>query len=92
MTSKRLEAVVSGRVQGVSFRYYTQRKAMDLGVVGWVRNEPDGTVRTVAEGEDSALKSFREFLDVGPPYAEVTSVEEQWKEATGEFERFRITH
>lgn len=90
--AKRLEAVVSGRVQGVSFRYYTQRKAMELGVVGWVRNESDGTVRTVAEGEDSALQSFREFLDVGPPYAEVTSVEDHWREATGEFERFRITH
>jgi acylphosphatase len=89
---KRLEAVVSGRVQGVSFRYYTQRKAVELGVVGWVRNESDGTVRTVAEGEEPALRGFREFLEVGPPYAEVTSVEEHWKEATGEFERFRIVH
>ena len=90
--SKRLEAVISGRVQMVSFRHYTQQKALELGVVGWVRNEPEGTVRTVAEGEDSALRSFREFLDVGSPYAEVESVECEWEEATGELDRFRIVH
>ena len=55
--SRRLEAVISGRVQMVSFRHYTQQKALELGVVGWVRNEPDGTVRTVAEGEEAASGS-----------------------------------
>ena len=89
---KRLEAVVEGRVQGVSFRYYTQQKAMELGVKGWARNESDGTVRTVAEGEEATLESFLEFLNGGSPYAKVASVDFEWKAATGEFERFRIVH
>ena len=88
---KRLEAVVSGRVQGVSFRYYTQRKAMEFGVVGWVRNESNGTVRLVAEGPEESLQPLLEFIKQGPPYAQVSKCEFSWEEARGEFERFRIT-
>lgn len=90
MSQKRLEARVSGRVQGVSFRYYTQKKAMEVGVVGWVRNEPDGTVRLAAEGEEAGLNKLLEFVKVGPPYARVDRCDFDWKEYTGDFERFRI--
>jgi acylphosphatase len=91
MSQKRLEAVVSGRVQGVSFRYYTQRKAMEVGAVGWVRNQPDGTVSLVAEGAESSLNSLLEFIKVGPPYAQVAECDFRWEAPRGEFERFRIT-
>jgi acylphosphatase len=51
LARKRIRAVVQGRVQGVFFRAYTQEEAQRLGLVGWVRNRPDGTVEAVAEGE-----------------------------------------
>lgn len=89
---KRLEAVVSGRVQGVSFRYYTQRKAIELGVVGWVRNETNGNVRLVAEGSEEGLQGLLEFIKEGPPHARVSECDFQWSEPQGQFKRFRIAH
>lgn len=92
MSEVRLEATVSGRVQGVSFRYYTQRTALSLGVVGWVRNEFNGNVRLVAEGEREKLEELLAFVHEGPSYARVSGVEFEWGEATGEFGRFQIIH
>jgi acylphosphatase len=85
---KRIQAVVCGRVQGVSFRYYTQREAQRLGVTGWVRNQPDGSVMTVAEAADETLDTFIQFLHQGPPSARVTQVDLEWFPATGEFSEF----
>ena len=67
-------ATVSGRVQGVGFRYTAQRVAARLGLVGWVMNLPDGTVRTWAQGPDEAVARFLGFLEEGPPAARVTTV------------------
>ena len=92
MSEVRLEATVSGRVQGVSFRYYTQRTALSLGVVGWVRNEFNGNVRLVAEGEREKLEELLAFVHEGPSYARVSGVGFEWGEATGEFGRFQIIH
>jgi len=86
----RLHAVIHGRVQGVNFRYYTLRTAERLGLVGWVANRWDGTVETVAEGEQEALESFLAFLNRGSPSALVTRVDESWQTATGDFDRFRV--
>lgn len=63
--------LVTGRVQGVSFRYYTQQKAIELGVKGWVRNLADGRVEVMACAEPTALNRFNEWLQHGPPAAEV---------------------
>ena len=92
MSEVRLEATVSGRVQGVSFRYYTQRTALSLGLTGWVRNESNGDVRLVAEGERGKLEELLEFVHEGPSYARVSGVESEWGEATGEFGRFQVTY
>ena len=92
MSEVRLQATVSGRVQGVSFRYYTQRTALSLGLTGWVRNESNGDVRLVAEGEREKLEELLEFVQEGPSYARVSGVEFGWGEATGEFGRFQIIH
>ena len=87
----RLEAVVSGRVQGVGFRRYVRGWARRLALGGWVRNEPDGTVRLVAEGDRAALDRLVRLLWGGPPTADVTDVTTSWREAEGAFESFEVT-
>ena len=67
---------VSGRVQGVGFRYFVIRLGRSCGVRGAVRNELDGTVTAVAEGDEDALARFRAGLESGPPAARVESVDE----------------
>lgn len=89
-SSKRLDAIIYGRVQGVSFRYYTQREARRLGLTGWVTNLPDGTVRAIAEGPDTAVRQFTAFLNQGPPAARVEHVKADWLPATNEFQNFSI--
>ncbi len=84
----RLDAIVHGHVQGVFFRQTAIREAKALGLTGWVRNEPDGTVRTVAEGNDPALEQYLAFLHDGPPEARVTNVDERWSEASGKYADF----
>lgn len=69
----RARVVVSGRVQGVGFRYYTARRAAELGVVGFVRNEPDGSVLVEAEGEPEAVADLVQWLRHGPQGARVRS-------------------
>jgi len=87
---KRLEATVTGRVQGVFFRDTARREAQRLGLTGWVRNEPDGSVKVVAEGNSDALQTFEQFLHRGSPAARVERVAAEWREAIGEFRGFRV--
>ena len=89
-THERLRAIVRGMVQGVNFRYYTQERARQLRLTGWVRNLADGSVEMLAEGPRAALNSLLEFLRHGPPAASVTEVRETWLAATGEFNHFEI--
>ncbi|MEO8394554.1 MAG: acylphosphatase [Chloroflexota bacterium] len=85
-----LHAIVHGRVQGVGFRDSTQRRAAELGLSGWVRNQADGTVETTAEGERATLETFLAFLHRGPSSARVTQVDADWRAATGGFAHFGI--
>jgi acylphosphatase len=71
---KAVQARVTGRVQGVSFRWYTQERACSLGVTGWVSNEPDGSVLLHAEGEDDAVDALVTWCHDGPSSARVTDV------------------
>jgi len=86
----RLEATASGRVQGVGFRYHVLRAAATAGLDGWVRNEPDGGVRCVAEGSRAALEALLATIEAGPPGAVVTSVDVRWGDATGGLGPFTI--
>lgn len=86
----RLHVVVSGRVQGVAFRYFAEKRAASLGLGGWVRNLFDGRVEVLAEGERPALESFLAELRKGPRLALVEDVEVRWEEATGEFVGFSV--
>ncbi len=65
---------VTGRVQGVSFRWYAREREQRLGVVGWVRNEPDGSVLVHAEGEDEAVDALVAWCHDGPALARVSGV------------------
>lgn len=87
---QRLSAQITGRVQGVGFRNFTQRTASRLGLVGWVRNEPDGSVRLEAEGSSDDLESLHTAVQEGPRMARVESVDADLGDATGEFETFRV--
>lgn len=86
----RMEAVVSGRVQMVMFRDFVKRKARRMGITGWVKNETNGTVRVVAEGEEEALRNLQYQLGEGSLLSRVDSVEARILPATGEFTSFTI--
>jgi len=85
-----LTARVSGMVQGVGFRYFTERVAQEIGLVGYVRNCRDGSVEVVAEGEMEALRHLLRYLKRGPSGARVERVEETWGDHTGRFCAFTI--
>ena len=69
-----MDVKITGRVQGVSYRYYTQQRAWDLGVAGWVRNEPDGSVAGHFEGSVDAVDALVAWCHEGPPAARVDAV------------------
>ena len=81
---------LSGRVQGVGFRWFVRRAAQELGVTGRVRNLPDGRVEAEAAGEPEALDAFRARLRQGPPGARVTRLEEEEMSAVPDGDGFTI--
>ena len=88
--NERLEAVVSGRVQMVMFRDFTQRKASGLKLRGEVKNRSDGTVYVVAEGNRKSLEVLVQKLFKGPLLAKVESVEVTWLPAENTFTTFTL--
>lgn len=76
--------MVSGRVQGVFFRAETRDRAASHGLAGWVRNNPDGTVEAVFEGERDRVDSMVAWCRQGPAHAEVENVEVAWEAPRGE--------
>ncbi|MFC1615114.1 acylphosphatase [Patescibacteria group bacterium] len=88
--NKRLECKITGRVQMVMFRDFTNKTARKLGLTGMVRNMPDGSVYIIAEGEEEKLRELVEKLKSGPLFARVDHVEEKFLPATGEFKNFMI--
>lgn len=90
MALKQLQLVVRGRVQGVYFRASAQREAKRLGLSGWVRNRPDGSVEILAEGEEDSIRDLYGWAQKGPGAARVDRVDTRWRSYTGEFPDFRI--
>jgi acylphosphatase len=91
MALKQVQIFVRGRVQGVFFRASTQREAKRLGLTGWVRNRPDGSVEILAEGEEDGLKELIAWAQKGPSAARVERVDVRWRGFAGDFSDFRIT-
>lgn len=87
---KRVECIVRGDVQGVSYRAFVKETARGLGLVGFVRNLPDEAVEIIAEGEEAGLHALFAAIRSEHPFAKVLRVDEAWGEPTGEFTDFRI--
>lgn len=83
-------AIVTGVVHGVGFRYTTQERAQRLHLAGWVRNRSDGTVEVWAQGADDALARLLTFLELGPRFATVTSLNVEDVEPDSTLDRFEI--
>lgn len=86
-----MQAVVSGRVQGVGFREFVRHEAATRGITGYVRNSDDGQrVEFVAEGDNAALAALLEVAHAGPRFAKVEHVESEYSEGSGGFSRFSV--
>jgi len=90
MAAIRAAVRVSGRVQGVWFRQSTKQTAESHGVNGWVRNNPDGSVEAIFEGENNAVQAVIAWCKEGPQLARVDDVQVDWRDATGDFKDFRV--
>ncbi|MDI6815120.1 MAG: acylphosphatase [Dehalococcoidales bacterium] len=87
-----VQAIVYGYVQGVFFRDFVSRRAEELGLTGYVRNLPEGTVEVRAEGERKQLEQLIGYLKVGSRSAKVEKVETNWSEYTGSYSGFNIRY
>ncbi|KAI1338556.1 acylphosphatase [Xylariaceae sp. FL0016] len=87
--SQRIYFLVHGTVQGVNFRYYTQKKAKELNVTGWCRNTENEKVEGEAQGDEDSIKQFLKAVDQGPPAAKVMKLDKEARdvqEGESEFE------
>lgn len=87
-----LSVLVTGRVQGVGFRYFVLQEARNLKLTGWVRNTADYNVEVYAEGEEEKLMELLYILEEGPPMANVVSVSKSWGEARGIYLDFNVEY
>ncbi|MDO8568492.1 MAG: acylphosphatase [Dehalococcoidales bacterium] len=87
-----VHAFVYGRVQGTYFRAFTSRKAAELGIKGYARNMPDGTVEVMAEGERKDLDRLIAYLNIGPPAATVENIVTKWSAQSGRYSDFTIKY
>ena len=85
---KRIIIKVYGLVQGVFFRYTTRKVARSLGLTGYVKNMPDGSVYIEAEGPEDKLKELLEFAKKGPKYAQVEKTDYEFKDSINKFQIF----
>ena len=82
--------IIKGKVQGVSFRYFTLKQAQELNIVGWVRNIPNGTVEAVAQGNKINLELFINKLKQGSSLSRVDDVILNWEHQEKDYENFAI--
>lgn len=87
---KRVKLLIEGRVQGVSMRYYTQQKATELGLKGFVRNLSDGRVEAVFEGPEDKIEKMMTWCETGSPHARVDSIAMRWEKPEGRFSDFNV--
>lgn len=83
---------ITGKLQGVYFRYKTKDEAQKYGVNGWVRNLPDGRVEAVFEGDKADVDKLIDFVGKGPSGANVLDVNVNWRDYRGEFKEFQVRY
>jgi len=86
----RICIIVSGRVQGVFFRRAAAEQARTLGIMGWARNQDDGSVELVGEGKRRDLEMLLAWARKGPPHARVDAVQALWEPYQGELPQFQV--
>jgi len=87
-----VKLTVSGRVQGVGFRWFIKQKADNLGLKGYVRNLSNGNVEIEAEGDDTKVDELLNHAQRGPGFANVANIDVERKDYTGSYGAFEITH
>lgn len=87
---KRVKILINGRVQGVTYRINTKKIALDNEIMGWVRNNNDGTVSILAEGDNTNLEKLISWCKNGPSFAEVENIKVRWEEYIGDLKQFDI--
>ncbi len=87
---KRMHVLIEGRVQGVFFRAHTRDEAVKLGLSGWVRNRPDGTVEVLVEGEKSGVQKMMQWFRQGSPNSVVKKVHATEETPVGDADTFEI--
>ena len=92
MSKLGVHLIVEGRVQGVGFRYFSQRIGTENNVKGFVRNLADGNVEVVAEGPEAKLKLLLEWCWQGPDYASVSDIQVKWLDQKNEFSEFNVQY
>ncbi|KAI0139657.1 acylphosphatase [Pestalotiopsis sp. NC0098] len=90
MSSQRIYFLVHGTVQGVNFRYFTQKKATEVGVTGWVRNTDTEKVEGEAQGSPDAIKQFLKHIDQGPTHAKVVQLDKEERSVKDGESRFEV--
>ena len=91
MSLCRARVIISGRVQGVGYRYSTLHTAEQLGLTGWCRNHPDTSVEALFEGERQAIDKMLAWCWQGPPLARVDDIQVTWEPVNGAYTAFTIT-
>ena len=90
--NKRIHVIVEGRVQGVYFRAFTRDTAVNLGLTGWVKNRPDGSVEALIEGEKTAVEKMEQWFYQGSPHSRVDMVHITEKPPDGDNTTFEIQY
>ncbi len=85
-------AMIRGFVQGIGYRKWARKEAQKLGLTGWVRNLPDGSVEVLLQGDKEKIEKLLEIYKKGPFMAEVESVDTIWEDQEEKFEDFIIRH
>jgi acylphosphatase len=88
---KGVNITVHGKVQGVGFRYFVYNFARNLGLTGWVKNNPDRSVSVCAEGNDIQIQMLVDAVKKGPVHSNVEKVSVQYYNGTGKYNEFKIT-
>ena len=84
--------LLSGRVQGVGFRYFVQQKARECQLAGWVKNLPNGKVEIEAEGEEQDINCFIDYLKIGNGYSRTNQLSQSQVQPSADFSDFTIRY